>query len=61
LIILKKFNGGKDIKFNEVNYDFLKKFEEYHFSRGNSINGLASYMKTIRAIYNKAIKDGIIT
>ncbi len=61
LIILKKFNGGNDIKFNEINYDFLKKFEEYHFSRGNSANGLASYMKTIRAIYNKAIKDGIIT
>ena len=59
--ILKKFNQEKDLKFNEINYDYLKKFERYHFSRGNSINGLAVYMKTIRAIYNKAIKSGIIT
>ena len=59
-IVLKKFNNGNDIKFNEINYEFLKKFEEYHYSRGNSTNGLASYMKTIRAIYNKAIKAGII-
>ncbi len=59
--ILKKFNHEKDLKFNEVNYDYLKKFERYHLSRGNSINGLAVYMKTIRAIYNKAINSGIIT
>ncbi|WP_435135979.1 site-specific integrase [Formosa sp. A9] len=59
--ILKKFNNNHDLKFNEVNYGFLKKFEKYHYSRGNSTNGLAVYMKTIRAIYNKAIKDGIIS
>ena len=58
--ILKKFNKENDLKFNEVNYEFLKKFEEFHYSRGNSTNGLAVYMKTIRAIYNKAIKAGII-
>tara|TARA_R110002050_G_scaffold243115_2_gene379526 strand:- start:15783 stop:17000 length:1218 start_codon:yes stop_codon:yes gene_type:complete len=58
--ILKKFNKGNDLKFNEVNYEFLKKFEQFHYSRGNSTNGLAVYMKTIRAIYNKAIKAGII-
>ena len=59
--ILEKFTGGYDLKFNEVNYDFLKKFEKYHYGRGNSVNGLAVYMKTIRAIYNKAIKDGLIS
>ncbi|MEW4922210.1 site-specific integrase [Algibacter sp. 2305UL17-15] len=58
--ILKKFNQGNDLKFNEINYEFLKKFEQFHYSRGNSTNGLAVYMKTIRAIYNKAIKAGII-
>lgn len=59
--ILKKFNNDNDLKFNEVNYEFLKKFEKFHYSRGNSTNGLAVYMKTIRAIYNKAIKAGIIS
>lgn len=58
--ILEKFNMGNDLKFNEVNYEFLKKFEQFHYSRGNSTNGLAVYMKIIRAIFNKAIKAGIV-
>ena len=57
LSILKKYNG-KDIAFNDITYPFLTKFEIFHKSKGNSINGLAVYMRTIRAIYNKAIKDG---
>lgn len=61
LKILKKFNEGNDLKFNELNYEFLKKFEQYHYSRGNSVNGLAVYMKTIRATFNKAINAGIIS
>lgn len=60
LNILKVFNKGRDIKFNEFNYDLLKRFEQFHLSKpGNSQNGLASYMRTIKAIYNKAIKDGV--
>lgn len=59
--VLEKFTGGNDIKFNEVNYDFLKKFESWHFSRGNSVNGLSAYMRTIKAIFNKAIKSDVVS
>ncbi|MDC7996921.1 site-specific integrase [Gilvibacter sediminis] len=60
LSVLKSFHP-KELRFNELNYDFLKKFEQYHLSKsGNSLNGLASYMRTIRAIYNRGIKAGII-
>lgn len=58
--LLKNYYKKKDLKFNELNYEFLKKFESYHLAKGNSLNGLAVYMKTIRAIYNKGIKAGII-
>jgi site-specific recombinase XerD len=59
--ILRVFNNDKDLKFNELNLDFLKRFEQYHLSKsGNSQNGLASYMRTIKAIYNRGIKDDII-
>lgn len=58
--VLEKFTGGNDIKFNEVNYGFLKRFESWHFSRGNSVNGLSAYMRTIKAILNKAIKADVI-
>ena len=59
--VLKKFHDGKDLKFAEINYDFLKRFEIWHFSRGNSVNGLSAYMRTIRAIFNRAIKSGVIS
>lgn len=59
--ILKVFTKNRDLKFNELNYDFLKKFERFHLSKkGNTVNGVASYMRTIKAIYNKAIKEDII-
>lgn len=59
--VLEKFTGGNDIKFNEVNYDFLKKFESWHFSKGNSVNGLSTYMRTIKAVFNKAIKSDVVS
>ncbi|MFT0714109.1 site-specific integrase [Flagellimonas lutimaris] len=58
--VLEKFAGGNDLKFNEINYDFLKRFENWHFSRGNSVNSLSTYMRTIKAIFNKAIKSEIV-
>jgi len=57
--VLKTFHKGKDLLFREVNYNFLTKLETYHRGNGNQLNGLAVYMRTIRAIYNKAIKDGV--
>jgi len=59
--VLEKFTSGNDIKFNEINYDFLKRFESWHFSRGNSVNGLSAYMRTIKAILNRAIKADVIS
>ena len=38
----------------------LKRFETAHLKKGNSINGLSMYMRTFRAIYNKAIHQGIV-
>jgi len=61
LSVLRTFTGGKDVKFNQVNLDFLQRFEVFHLSKkGNSYNGLAVYLRTIRAIYNKGIKAKIV-
>ncbi|QMU63180.1 MAG: tyrosine-type recombinase/integrase [Flavobacteriaceae bacterium] len=58
---LKKYNHNRDLRFDELNYDYLKKFEIHYLSKeGNSLNGLAAYMRTIRAVYNKGIKAGLI-
>lgn len=59
--VLKKYLKGKGLRFEEISYDFLNKFEFHYLSKaGNSKNGLAVYMRAIRAIYNKAIKDGLV-
>ena len=60
LNVLKGFNKDKDLPLKSLNYDFLKRFETHHLAKdGNSPNGLAVYMRTIRAIYNYAIKAGV--
>ena len=59
LQMLKKFTKDKDLRFQELNAAFLKKIEIYHLGKKKGLNGLAVYMRTIRAIYNFAIKAGI--
>jgi integrase/recombinase XerD len=57
-----KFKDDKhpDLKFDEIDYNFLIKLENYHLSSGNELNGLAVYMRTIRSIYNQGIKAGVV-
>ncbi len=58
LVDLQKFRNDKDFTFSEFNYQFLLKYESYYLKKGNSLNGLAVHMRTIRAVYNKAAKLG---
>ena len=51
--------GKEDLSFEDITYRFLVKFEHAHLEKGNSINGLSVYMRAIRALYNKAIKEGL--
>lgn len=60
LQMLKKFTKDKDLRFQEVSSQFLKKLEIYHLGKKKQLNGLAVYMRTIRAIYNFAIKAGLV-
>lgn len=58
--VVKTFTGNKDLSFKEITYNFLTRFENSHLAKGNSYNGLSVYTRGIRAIFNKAVKDGII-
>lgn len=59
--VIKNFIKKSDLSFNEIDYKFLKRFETYHLGKeGNTINGLSVYLRTIRAIYNRAIHEGIV-
>lgn len=58
--ILKSYMNDKELTFGDITYDFLVKFEHNHISKGNSLNGLAVYMRTIRAVFNSAIKAKLV-
>lgn len=58
--VLKTYNKDKDLSFKNINYRFLTAFETQHIGKGLSYNGLSVYMRGIRAIYNKAIKAGLV-
>lgn len=60
LAAIKNFTKKKDLRFEELSYDFLNKFEKHHLQKGGSLNGLAAYLRSIRAIYNKAIKSDLV-
>jgi integrase/recombinase XerD len=58
--VVKEFNNDRDLQFSEITYKFLTQFETNHYSKGNTANGLSTYVRAIRAVYNKAIKHGIV-
>lgn len=58
--ILKKYSKGRDLTFEEINYSFLKNFEAHLQSKGCKINTVSFYLRTVRSIYNRAIKDGVV-
>ncbi len=58
--VLQDFNREKELKFKNVNYAFLTRFETAHFEKVNKANGLSIYLRAIRATYNKAILAGIV-
>jgi len=57
--ILKKHTNEKDLLFSEMNYSFLLKFENYLRSKDISETSLSVHFRTLRSLFNMAIKEGI--
>ncbi len=57
---VKNFRNKKDFTFRELTYAFLTKFESYYLAKGLETNGLNVYMRGIKAIYNRAVKDKLV-
>ena len=49
------YRGKDDFAFNEVTSEWLKGFEVYLRSRGCSWNTVSTYLRTFRAVYNRAV------
>jgi len=58
---VKRFSNGKDFQFEEINFQWLKDFETYHYSRGNTSVSLGIYLRVVRLVFNTAIKQNIVS
>ncbi len=46
--------GRDKLTFEEVDYSFLQEYNTKPLSDGMKVNGVSNYMRTIRALFNKA-------
>lgn len=51
---------GRDISFQELNYELLDQFSHHLITSGLKQNSVSNYFRSIRAIYNKAIKMKLV-
>ncbi len=58
---LKSFSRKDDILFSDINYKFLNSMEKHHLANNNTLNGLSVYLRAVRAIFNKAITERLIS
>ena len=49
------YRGARDFVFSEVTSEWLKGFEVHLRSRGCSWNTVSTYLRTFRAVYNRAV------
>lgn len=56
--VLKQFTKNKDFAFSDIDHNFLRKWEHHFQKQGVSQNTIGVYFRTLRSIFNKAIKEG---
>lgn len=61
--VLKKFNdynNQKDVLFSDFTLEYLKEYENYLRSKGNSTNTIHANLKVFRMLFNRAVQFDII-
>ena len=59
---LRSFNGfmnDKEVLFDQLNADLMAEYEAYLKGRGNSPNTVSFYMRILKAVYNRAVEEGL--
>lgn len=55
--MLLRYTKQRDISFDEIDYSFLKAFQNDLLQREVGVNTISIYLRTIRAIFNKALNE----
>ena len=51
--------NDKEVLFDQLNADLIAEYEAYLKGRGNSPNTVSFYMRILKAVYNRAVEDGL--
>lgn len=57
---LKSYAKTDKLTFEKVNYSFIEQFNLSLLAEGMKVNSISNYLRTIRALFNKAIKEKVI-
>jgi integrase/recombinase XerD len=58
---IERNTNGRDYELERVNLSLLKHLEIEHIAKGYSFNSLSFYLRTIRAIINRAIREKLLS
>lgn len=58
---LNTFHKGNELFFEDINVTFLTDFEHHLKKLGNKKNTIHSNIKTIKALYYQAIREGVVS
>lgn len=57
---LERFTKINQLQFVDIDVPFLNKYETHLRSIGNKNNSISIKMRTLKAVYNKAVKDNVV-
>ena len=61
LTSLLSFRESEQIYFNEIDVSFLRRYENWILKSGKSISTIGFYLRPLKAIFNLAIRDKVIS
>lgn len=56
----KKFRRNEDIMLDSLNSETMEAYEAWHKNRGIAPNTISFYIRILRAVYNRAVEEGVI-
>ena len=57
---LRRFRKGRDIRIKKFNASLVESYNSWLIERGILRNSISFYMRILRSVYNKAVKEGLV-
>jgi site-specific recombinase XerD len=57
----ERFRNGQDVLLDRIDNELMQKYEAWLKNSGVMKNTISCYMRTLRSVYNQAIKQGLAT